>query len=189
MKEEWKPIEGYEGLYEVSNLGRVKSIERNVPFRGSSITMHGKVLKPYANENGYCFVVLYQNTRQKRHKIHRLVAETFIPNPEKKKCINHVDGNKKNNRVDNLEWCTHSENNKHAHDNGLIKPKNIAKGLWNPDNANKNNTSGRKGVCYDKRKKKWMAQITINRKHIFLGYFNKIEDAIKAREEKERELL
>ena len=109
MKEIWKPIKDYEGLYEVSNLGRVKSLRRNI------------IVKPYMNHTGYWMVNLWYNCKQDKRLISRLVAETFIPNPNDYPIINHIDGNKQNNHVSNLEWCTYSQNIKHAHDNGLRK--------------------------------------------------------------------
>lgn len=98
MKEEWQDIAGYEGLYQVSNLGRVKSL--NYGRTGKE-----KILSP-GNNWGYQMVSLYKNGIRKQFKIHRLVAETFIPNPDNFSQINHRDENRKNNRVNNLEWCS-----------------------------------------------------------------------------------
>lgn len=111
MKEIWKDIEGYEGLYQVSNLGRVKS------FRGS--TKFGKpkelILKPSLINSGYHVVTLYYGNQKKRKfQVHRLVAETFIDNPEHLPCVNHKDENKLNNCVSNLEWCTYQYNNNYG---------------------------------------------------------------------------
>lgn len=111
MKEIWKDIKNYEGLYQVSNLGNVKSLHR-----------YEKLLKPYINEhNGYVYVILYKNKKNKCCRVHRLVAQTFISNYENKPYVNHIDGNKQNNCVSNLEWCTAKENTQHAFKNGLIK--------------------------------------------------------------------
>lgn len=101
MKEIWKDINGYEGLYQISNLGKVKSIISN------------KILK--GNENAeYIYVTLCKNGKQKIKKIHRLVAEAFIDNPNNYLYINHKDENKKNNIVNNLEWCTKAYNNNYG---------------------------------------------------------------------------
>lgn len=139
MKEVWKPIEGYEGLYEVSNLGRVKNLERRIPFGYGLRTIPERILKNNVNEFGYLYVRLYKDAKGKKHKIHRLVAQTFIENPENKKCVNHIDGNKQNNSVENLEWVTHSENMKHASDNKLWvswnKGKHYTHDDWMSDEA------------------------------------------------------
>jgi len=119
----WKDVVGYEGYYQISNLGRVKSLKKRVPFETYGVrklrTLPEKILKQHKNECGYMYVPLAKDTKKKKHKIHRLVAEAFLPNPEMKKCVNHKDGNKVNNCVSNLEWVTHSENMKHAAENGL----------------------------------------------------------------------
>ncbi len=119
----WKDIKGYEGLYQVSTLGRVRSFDRYVKNRMSNKNIkRGKVLTPCTNRNGYKQLNLIINTKKKPKTIHRLVAETFISNPENKPCVNHIDGNKKNNNVKNLEWVTYSENTIHALKKGLKIP-------------------------------------------------------------------
>jgi hypothetical protein len=123
MKEVWKDVVGYEGLYQVSNLGRVKSLSRikiNGASYGFGITKE-RYLKLQIDDKGYNRVKLHNNKNITTKKVYRLVAEAFIPNPEDKKQVNHIDGNKLNNRVDNLEWATPYENVKHAIDTGLIK--------------------------------------------------------------------
>ena len=106
MNEEWRPIGGYEGLYEVSNLGRVRSVDRYVKSKGESYWLRkGKMLSPAKDKNGYLKVNLYCNGKCKTINVHRLVAQEFIPNPDNLPQINHKDEDKTNNRVDNLEWC------------------------------------------------------------------------------------
>ena len=114
MNETWKPISGYEGLYEVSNLGNVRSLKR--------ANTNGRVLKQGWRPNGYLIVSLSKNNRQKTKLTHRLVAEAFIPNPNRLSEVNHKDGNKENNCVDNLEWVTRMDNVKHSIETGLKKP-------------------------------------------------------------------
>lgn len=105
MNEVWKEIAGYEGLYEVSNLGRVKSLNHPQLF----------ILSPVLTVFGYHEVSLRKNGSAKIFKLHRLVATTFLENPLNKRCINHKSGVKINNAVDNIEWCTYSENTKHMY--------------------------------------------------------------------------
>lgn len=111
MKEIWKDIPEFEGLYQVSNLGKVKS------FQGS--TKYGKpkemILRPCLINSGYHVVTLYSKNRTKRKfQVHRLVAEAFIQNPNNLPCVNHKDENKINNSVNNLEWCTYQYNNNYG---------------------------------------------------------------------------
>lgn len=103
----WKDIPNYENLYQVSNQGNVKSV------------CSSKMLKSSPNNCGYYKVELYKNKKSKVFYVHRLVAISFIPNPENKKQVNHIDGNKANNNVSNLEWCTASENQIHAINHNL----------------------------------------------------------------------
>ena len=108
-----KTFFGYEGLYQVSNLGRIKSLPRN------GTILKERILKENLSNKGYYMVVLSKNNIPKKKLIHRIVAQTFIPNPYNKGTVNHIDGNKLNNKVENLEWCTIKENNIHARKNGL----------------------------------------------------------------------
>lgn len=110
MEEKWKDIQGYENLYQISNLGRVKSLKRTVIRKHNSIlNLKERILKQQ-NMNGYKFVRLSKNNKTKQHLVHRLVATHFIDNPNKYKEINHKDENKENNVWYNLEWCTHKYN-------------------------------------------------------------------------------
>ena len=109
MQEIWKDIKNYENLYQVSNFGRVRSLDH---FRknGTGIYLQkGKILNPQ-NTNGYCFVSLSKQGKTKQYLVHRLVAQTFILNSEQHNEINHKDENKQNNHIDNLEWCSHQYN-------------------------------------------------------------------------------
>lgn len=120
MKEEWKNIEGYEGLYQVSSLGRIKSLPREINGTlGGSYTTPEKILSPPVYSNGYVVVKLYNDGECERYGVHVLVARAFIPNTENKPIVNHKDGNKQNNHWGNLEWATQQENHTHAAENGL----------------------------------------------------------------------
>ena len=105
-KEIWKPILGYEGYYEISNFGRVKSLERTIKCQNrSNFKQKEKILVTRPNNRGYIMVGLHKEKNYKLVLVHRLVAETYIPNPENMPQVNHKDENKANNCVDNLEWC------------------------------------------------------------------------------------
>jgi hypothetical protein len=107
-QEQWKPIKGYEGKYDVSNFGRVRSYYKGLHIKTQRI-----------NNCGYCYVKLYvRGKRQKMARVNRLVAEAFIPNPDNMSDVNHKDMNKLNNHVSNLEWTSHADNVKHSYDSG-----------------------------------------------------------------------
>lgn len=107
----WKDIKGYEGLYQVSNFGRIKSLSRTMNNRfGGEAQLKERIRKLYKYQ-GYFRVALCKNCIQKSYNVHRLVAQAFIPNPDNLPIINHKDENPSNNHVENLEWCTHQYNN------------------------------------------------------------------------------
>lgn len=118
----WKDIEGYKGYYQVSNLGRVRSLDRvtqRTYGRASSQRSRGRILRGSIGNHGYPAVSLYKDGKRKEKTIHRLMAIEFIPNPTNKPFINHKDGIKTNNRLDNFEWCDCLYNNQHAKENNL----------------------------------------------------------------------
>lgn len=120
INEIWKPIKGYEGLYEVSNFGRVKSLNYNR-------TGEEKILKFLENKK-YLSVSLWKNKKYKQYKVHRLVAITFIPNPDNKPYVNHLDCDPSNNNVNNLEWCTQKENMQYAGKLNRLGEKSVENG-------------------------------------------------------------
>ena len=115
MNEIWKDIKNYEGIFQVSNLGRVKSLPREI-FKsdGKVMKIKGKIRKLHETEDGYFRVRLVYNNTGKSFLVHRLVASAFIPNPDNKTDVNHKDENKQNNEATNLEWSTHKENCDHS---------------------------------------------------------------------------
>lgn len=152
----WKPVKGYENIYEVSSMGRVKSCERIiVRSNGRKINFPEKIMKPTINHKGYEVIDLRKNGKRECGFVHRLVGKAFIKNPSGKKQINHKNGIKTDNNVENLEWVTNKENMIHAYKNGLI----------NNNKANKN------------RSRK-IDQLTLENE--FIKSYNSIEDAIKA---------
>ena len=124
MYEIWKDIEGYEGLYQISSLGRVKSLERTYTanYQGQPIQKKcGERIRKTTTVHGYPHVRLYKHCKGMNFKIHRLIAIAFIPNPDPTKYtnINHKDGNKLNNSIDNLEWSNDQLNIRHGYETGL----------------------------------------------------------------------
>lgn len=121
VEEIWKDVQGYEGEYQVSNLGRVKSLDKTVYVKNNNTAVkHGKVLK--AREcQGYYYVCLSSKNIKKMCRVHILVAKAFVQNFKNKKTVNHINGNKLDNRAENLEWLSIKENLVHAWNNGLNK--------------------------------------------------------------------
>lgn len=131
MIEEWRPVEGYEGLYEVSNLGRVRSVDRYVVDSLENRRFYkGKVLSPGIRPDGYLFVILSCNGKSKTINVHRIVAQAFIPNFDNLPMVNHKDEDKSNNRVDNLEWCNAKYNNTYGTRQDKVRETAIKNGYW-----------------------------------------------------------
>lgn len=160
--EEWKSIEGYEEKYLISNKGNVKSLyDKSGNYREYILVSRNA-------KNGYLYVNLYKNSKSKTKKIHRLVAEAFIPNINNLPCINHIDGNKHNNCIDNLEWCSYSENTKKAIELGLIDKEKFFK-------------SGKDNIMYNKHGKEHPSSIPVLQ-YDLKGNFIKRWDNIKEAE-------
>jgi hypothetical protein len=155
----WKDVVGYEGLYQVSNLGRVKSLRIYIENRGGSFRERGeRILKNCSDKDGYKLVGLSKDKVRMSKRVHRLVAEAFLPNPNNLLTINHKNTVKYDNRVENLEWDSYRDNNIKKH--------------------NKNKTSSKlTGVCFKKQNNNWTAHISLNGKQSHLGSFNKEEYA------------
>ena len=122
MVEIWKDIKGFENMYAVSNLGRVKSKARKVWNHNNYWIRPERILKAQVSDRGYLRIRLGHNKTKCTRRIHRLVAEAFIPNPNNLPEVNHIDGDKLNNKVNNLEWISKSNNLKHAVQLGLLTP-------------------------------------------------------------------
>lgn len=121
-EEVWKDIAGYEGFYQVSNYGRVKSMPRVVPNGRIDKQLAGKLKKHFVDKYGYCYVMLYTNNNVIRRSVHRLVAMAFVPNPDNKPTVNHKDGVKHLNHSWEIEWATSKEQTAHALRSGLMTP-------------------------------------------------------------------
>lgn len=122
MVEVWKDIEGYEGRYQVSNLGNIKSLRYGGRYEARNLV-------PKVNNHGYEWVELFNNGKKQCIQIHRLVASAFIPNPRGYPIVNHKDENPRNNQVDNLEWCDHKYNVRYSLERHIEERR---KGLWGP---------------------------------------------------------
>jgi hypothetical protein len=122
LTEVWKPIKGYEGQYAISSMGRIKSLSRSTPNHTGIWKRPERILAQTMSDRGYYKACLYRNNKKKHFRVHSLVAEAFLPNPGNLKEVNHIDGNKLNNSISNLEYVTHSQNMKHAVKIGLLIP-------------------------------------------------------------------
>lgn len=160
MKDEiWKDCKHYEGLYQVSNYGRVKGLKRTIICKnGVEKPIEEKYITQHDNGNGYLFVNLYKHNKSKREYVHRLVAMAFIPNPENKPTVNHKDEDKQNNHVDNLEWMTYKENNNYGTHNERGKETRDKNGTnekqrqrWITNNPAKTNPKTRGKNAYAKK--------------------------------------
>lgn len=130
----WSPIDGYEFSYEISNMGRVKSLGKYVQHGKNKLTFHPSFIRKIQKcSNGYLFIILCKESKTKMKLVHRLVAKAFIPNPENKPQVNHKEGNKKDNRATELEWATKSEDNIHRYRYLKIPPVRN-KGISGNDN-------------------------------------------------------
>jgi hypothetical protein len=159
MQEIWLPVEGYEGYYEVSNLGRIKSLSRIVPI--TNRVLKEKFNSMHLKRDGYHSVLLRKPGVKKTISLHRIVAKAFLENFENKKVVNHIDGNKLNNRIDNLEWVSHRENSCHYY--------------------SKINCGTLIGVHYRKDRNTYTAHIHVNGTKIWIGQYDTKEKAYEAR--------
>ena len=157
MKEVWKDIKGYEGFYQISNFGNVRSLKKWSGIYKVYVDRE-KILKTTKFSNGYCFVSL----KSKKYTVHRLVAEAFLENPNNYPIINHKDGNKQNNKIDNLEWCTYKHNIKEAQRIGLYDKRN--------KNISNNPIRSKKIKILDKRSGKEKIYKNMKKASISLGY-------------------
>lgn len=166
--EKWKQIPNLP--YEISSLGKIRNLQ-------------GKVLKTYIQNSGYEQIKINYQGLHIHKSIHRLVAETFIPNPLNKEYVNHIDGNKLNNTVDNLEWCTNSENILHARKTGLNPYNKPTLGLKLKPRSNNAKQSQYLGVHWDKSRQRWRAVVVLDKvKYLQKRYDSEYEAAL-ARDE------
>lgn len=164
----WKDIKGHEGFYQISNLGRVKSLKKwcgNVHL--SKWVNDEKILTPQHNGKNYLYVTITQNKKRKNFYIHRLVAEYFLSNPQRKPVVNHKDFDTSNNTVDNLEWVTQKENIQYS-----------AYKMKHPKSKSKPTNTGEKYISFRKEQNRY--RVCVYRKEI--GCFKTLDEAIKARD-------
>ena len=178
MIEEWRPIEGYEGLYEVSNTGQVRSVDR---YDNRNCFRKGKVLSPIKDTNGYLKVNLYCNGKNKKCLVHRLVTEAFLPNPDGLPQVNHKDEDKTNNSVDNLEWCDSKYNNNYGTARIRSRDTKIKNGYWtglSREEYLKEYYEENKDKNRDKRKE-YMKKYNQDRKESMKKYYQENRDKIR----------
>lgn len=183
MKEIWKDVIGYEGLYQVSNKGRVKGLQR-LKWNGKTYCIIKEKIRKNVEFKGYRALILYKNAKQKRYLLHRIVAQAFIPNPKNKPQINHINGIKNDNRVSNLEWVSQLENNRHAWSIGLSTRNTYTKEM-----RNKMSNSAKGKIISEQTKKKMSkrcsgsgnpkARKTIFKKYNDIYEFGTIKEACK----------
>ena len=166
--EEWKQIPNLP--YEISSLGKIRNLQ-------------GKVLKTYIQNSGYEQIKINYQGLHIHKSIHRLVAEAFIPNPLNKEYVNHIDGNKLNNTVDNLEWCTNSENILHARKTGLNPYNKPTLGLKLKPRGNSAKQSQYLGVHWDKSRQRWRAVVVLDKVKYLQKRYNSEYEAALARDE------
>ena len=118
MEEQWKDVAGWEGYYQISNLGNVRSVDRVISWNGTTRLLRGKPMVPVIGTDGYLMIKFTRNNKATTYGIHRIVAQNFIDNPDNLPEVNHIDCDRTNNAVSNLEWSTHSENIGHSRDLG-----------------------------------------------------------------------
>lgn len=172
----WASIDSHTG-YEVSSTGEVRSIERIVMNSDRTTRIVKSKTKDFMIRSGYAYVQLYQNNERTVVAVHRLVAETFIANPDNKPMVNHIDGNKLNNNVCNLEWVTCAENHQHAWANGLHE--DIEKRRERMIGTKSKSTSKYHNVTFDASRNNWKASIKSHGKMILQRRFNtEIEAAL-----------
>lgn len=152
-----KPLKNYENLYYITDDLRIFSVAR----KGTS----GNEIKPQLNiENGYLRISLSKENKRKKVMLHRIIAENFIPNPNNYTTVDHINGNKLDNRIENLRWCSQAENSRF--DNHKLRS---------------NNTSGYRGISFDKRCNKYQTEVNVAGKQIYVGKFDTLEMAIQER--------
>ena len=165
INEIWKPIKGFELFYEISNLGNIRNSK-------------GRIMSPYINNRGYHCIDLTVNKVRTKHLVHRLVLLTFVGNPTNLPEVNHLDENKSNNTLANLEWCSRSHNKQHSMKSGtydkIYTLRNSLGKKHKPNTASKYHN-----VSYDKERNKWAAVIISNKQHFgFKRFDTEIEAAL-----------
>lgn len=177
MIEEWRSVVGYEGLYEVSSYGRVRSVDRYVKSKSESYWLRkGKMLSPAKDKNGYLKVNLSCNGKNNIIRVHRLVAQVFIENPDNLPEINHKDEDKTNNSVDNLEWCDRKYNNNYGTKIERQKNTNIQNGFWT--GLSKEEYMKKYNQDRKEYKKKWYQENKDKAKEYDKKYYQKNRDRI-----------